>query len=358
MPALSRAWVEVDLAALCRNAAAAASSAGAPLLPMVKADAYGLGAVPVARALESIEPWGFGVATIDEGVELREGGISRPVVVFTPLLVHELEAAAAASLTPALGSSESILQWRMYGLPYHLSVDTGMSRAGVPWREVAQLKDALEANPPSGAFTHFHSAQLDDSSMAAQISRFNEALTSLSSRPLLVHAEGSAAIVRHRGVSWDLARPGIFLYGVATVSGASVEPEPVVHLRGMVVDIRTIEPGDTVSYDATFTATSRTRIATVGIGYADGYPRSLSNTGEALVGGGRVSIAGRVTMDMVMLDVTGVDCDLGDVVTLIGRSPDGGGILTVAAVAEKASMSPYELLTGLKSRTGRTYLDA
>src|ERR1041385_6769338 len=166
-----RAWVDVDLGALLRNAAAFAARAGVPLLPMVKADAYGLGAVPVARALERLDPWGFGVAAVQEGEELRRAGITRPIVVFTPLLIDDLDDAARAKLTPTFGTRDAILQWRSTGLPGQLAIDTGMSRAGVQWNAIDPLVDVLRASPPQGAFTHFHSADSSDDSRACQIGR-------------------------------------------------------------------------------------------------------------------------------------------------------------------------------------------
>lgn len=347
----------MNLAAIRRNAAALAEHAGVPILPMVKADAYGLGAVEVARALESLEPWGFGVATVAEGMELRDAGIARPVLVLTPTLVEELESMSAARLTPALATADAIGEWKMYGLPYHLSVDTGMSRAGASWREVEALGEAIANCPPQGVFTHFHSAQLADQSMAAQEARFDEAIRGLPLLPAMLHTEASAAIVRNGGSRWNIVRPGIFLYGVSTTADAGIEPEPVVGMHGRVVETRCLQPGDTVSYDATFTAASLTRVATVSAGYADGYPRSLSNAGEAIVRGRRVKVVGRVTMDMVMIDVTGTECEVGDVATLVGRGDPGGDVLTLAAVAERAAMSPYELLTGFRSRLERTYID-
>ncbi len=137
----ARAWVDVDLGALLQNGAAYAARAGVPLMPMVKADAYGLGAVPVARALERLDPWGFGVATVDEGEELRAAGVTRPIVVFTPLLVDDLGAAERARLTPSLGARETILAWRATGLPWQLAIDTGMSRAGIQWNELDSIVD-------------------------------------------------------------------------------------------------------------------------------------------------------------------------------------------------------------------------
>lgn len=350
---LTRAWVEIDLGALLRNGAAMAAR-GAPLIPMVKADAYGLGAVQVARALERLDPWGFGVATIDEGRALRGSGIARPVLVFTPVHGAEFGDLRAARLTPILARAEDMRDWREAGGgPWHLAIDTGMSRCGAPWREVPSLASAATVLPPEGAYTHFHSAEHDDGSMEEQERRFREAVSALSSRPKFLHAENSAALARREHSAWDLARPGIFLYGVATGATAIVRPEPVVSVRARVVSVRDLAAGDTVSYDAEFSAAGERRIATAAIGYADGYRRAFSSRGAALVHGKRVPVAGIVTMDMTMLDVTDVPCGIGDVVTFIGA--DGGGDISVEEAATASSISPYELLTGLGARLEHVY---
>jgi alanine racemase len=351
---LARARVEIDLGALQRNGAALARRAGVPLLPMIKADAYGLGARAALRALDPLEPWGYGVATVDEGEELRELGVSRPIVVFTPQLEDELSRVRSSRLTPTLGFPHEIEAWRRAGGgPWHLSIDTGMSRAGIPWREVGDIAQLAGLAPPEGAFTHFHSAELNDGTLQAQEKRFREAVSRLPSRPRLLHTDNSAAIARKGRSAWDLVRPGIFLYGVGSGSSAAIQPEPVAHLRAPIVEIRNLEAGDTVSYDATHRVERAARIATLAVGYADGYPRSLSQRGSVLVGGTIAPIAGTVTMDMTMIDVTTVRCEVGDVVTMIGRS--GNTVLTVERVADDASMSPYELLTGLRSRVERAY---
>ena len=354
---LTRAWVEIDLGALLQNGARVAAHTGSRLLPMVKADAYGLGAVRVACALQELDPWGFGVATVLEGDELRRAGIERPIIVFTPLLVDDFDAARRARLTPALGDEESIRIWQRYGLPWHLAVDTGMNRAGVSWREVGALHELIAKTPPQGVFTHFHSAERDDGSRRQQEERFQAVLDALPVRPEMVHAENSPAASRRHGsqARWTFARPGVFLYGVGFGAGAEIAPEPVVTVRARVVDLRTIESGDTVSYGATFRAERPTRIATLAIGYADGYRRALSNIGTVLIRGRRASVAGNVTMDMTMCDVTEIECEVGDVATLVGR--DGGQLLTIDAVAETGGISPYELLTGLRSRLPRRYVD-
>jgi alanine racemase len=353
---LARARIDIDLGALRRNGAAMARRAGVPLLPMIKGDAYGLGVEAVVRALDRLEPWGYGIATVAEGEELRRLGVARPVVVFTPLLKHDLPRARAARLTPTLGFAEEIEAWKQSGGgAWHLSIDTGMSRAGIPWREVASIRTIVESFSPEGAFTHFHSAELDDGTMKEQEDRFRQAIAMLPSRPRLLHTANSAAIARQGRSAWDLVRPGIFMYGVGSGRSAAIQPENVVNLRAPIVEIRNLQAGETVSYDATLRVDRPARIATLSVGYADGYPRSLSDGGAVLVGGTVAPVAGRVTMDMTMIDVTTVKCAVGDVVTLIGRAADGGTVLTVERVADDAGMSPYELLTGLRSRVERAY---
>ena len=351
---MTRAWVEIDLGALCRNGAAVAARAGVPLLPMVKADGYGLGGLRTALALESLQPWGYGVATVTEGDELRRGGITRPVVVFTPILRTEIDALRRGDLTPALGDPAVIESWARTGRPWHLQVDTGMSRAGLRWDLVGEHRDLLARARPEGVFTHFHSAELDDASRDLQEERFAHALAALPERPALVHAENGPAVERRAPSPWSICRPGIFLYGVAGVDGGPMSPEPVVSVRARIVELRTIADGETVSYDATWRADGTRRIATVPVGYADGYRRNLSNRGSALLGGQRIPVAGRVTMDMTMFDVTDTDAALGDVVTLLGR--DGGDVITVSEMAKAADLSAYEVLTGLRLRLPRRYV--
>lgn len=355
-PNVTRAWVEVDLDALRRNAAALAARCPA-LLPMVKADGYGLGAVPVARALEAIDPWGFGVATLAEGTELRRAGIARRVIVFTPVALDELAALARLGLIPVLAGGPDLDEWRRVGGgDWHLEIDTGMSRAGVRWDAVAGIAGALRACPPQGAFTHFHSSELDDGSVALQTERFEQAIAQLPARPPLLHAENSAALARVPRSRWDLVRPGVFLYGVACGSGTQLVPEPVAQVRSRVVSVRDVLPGETVSYDATWRATAPSRIATLAIGYADGWRRSFGNRAAVLIRGRRAPVAGVVTMDMTMVDVTGTPCETGDVATLIGS--DGGDRITVEQAAEAAGLSPYEVLTGLRGRLERVYVGA
>jgi alanine racemase len=348
----TRAWVDIDLGALLRNGEALAKHAHAPLLPMVKADAYGLGVVPVVRTLAKLDPFGFGVATVPEGRELRIAGEWRPVIVFTPLLAGDFPRAREANLIPTLAHAETIAKWmESGGGTWHLAIETGVSRAGVRWDSIGEIADLVRRFPPDGAYTHFHSPELDDGSMEQQEERFRAALAALPARPVLLHAESSAAIVRRSPSSWSFVRPGVFLYGVGSGARAAIQPEPVAHLRARVVELHDLRAGDSVGYDATWRAQRPSRVATLAVGYADGYRRSMGNTAEALLRGRRVPVVGTVMMDMTILDVTDVPCAVGDAATLIGA--DGGDLLTVEAVAARGGISPYEVLTGLRQRVQR-----
>lgn len=352
---MMRAWVEIDLGALVRNGERYARAAGTPILPMVKADAYGLGAVRVAHALMELSPppWGFGVATIEEGIELRRADITVPILVVSPLLPPQFDAARRHELTPVLGDAAAIARWSKTGRPWHLMIDTGMNRAGVSWRDVASVRDLVAAHPPEGVCTHFHSAQLPDGSRAEQERRFAEAVATLPVTPAILHADNSGA-VEHRSPSpYAFARPGIFLYGVSSGHDATFEPDPVVALRARVVEVRVVQEGDSVSYDASWNVPRHGRVATIAIGYADGYRRILGNRAHVLLRGERVPVVGFVTMDMTMLDVTDKSCAPGDIVTLIGR--DGDARISVADVAAMGGLSPYEVLTGLRGRLPRVY---
>lgn len=352
-----RAWMEVDLTALVRNAKTAGARAHVPIIPMIKADAYGLGAEEVAMALESVNPFAYGIATVAEGRELRDAGIERRIIVFTPLLRDEYAEARELGLIPTLGFAEEITEWTKEAGEWHLSIDTGMSRAGVPWREVGALRDLLAEHIPDGAFTHFHSPELDNGSMDEQEQRFRDAVASLPVQPILLHTDASAAIVRHGKSEWDAIRPGVFLYGVGSGAGPELDPEPVVHVRARIVETRWVEKGDSVSYDATWQAPSRKRIATIPMGYADGYPRALSNRAYGLTRGKRAPITGLVTMDMIMLDVTDTQSEVGDIVTMIGRG-ENGETIGLGELGQLAGMSYYEILTGLRGRLDRYYTGA
>ena len=319
---------------------------------MVKADAYGLGALPIVSALASADPWGFGVATIEEAVELAAHGVSLPILVFTPALAEQLPRFRDHELRPVLDDPAVIQQWGA-GLPYHGEIDTGMGRAGIRWDDAEALA-VLASHPPEGVFTHFHSADATPASMDEQLRRFEAALSRLPERPAVVHVANSAGALRSSG-AFDLVRPGIFLYG--GVAAPDLEPPlPVVTLRARLVSTRLLEAGESVSYGAEWSAPNQTVVGTVSLGYADGVPRSLQNRASVLRGGRRHPVVGRITMDMMMIDLGPEGqsgAQLGDVVTLIGE--DGGEAITLDEFADWAGTISYEILTGLSGRLRKVY---
>ncbi|MGH7606156.1 MAG: alanine racemase [Gemmatimonadales bacterium] len=347
--------MEVDRKALVANARTVAQAAGVRLLPVVKANAYGVGAVAVCTALESLDPWGYGVATIEEGAELRAARITRPILVFLPARAQLFDAYDRYRLTPALGDAGSIREWTARGeRPFHVEIDTGMGRSGVRWDDVAELGAAVDTPAFEGCYTQFHSADRRDGSAEAQLERFLDAMGRLRRRPALLHVANSAAALRDRRFAFDLVRPGVFLYGGSPGDGLP-QPRPVVSVRARVLSVRRVRTGETVSYNASWTAPRDTVIATVGIGYADGIRRLLGTDGRAhvLVRGRRCPVVGLVTMDMTLVETGTLEVQVGDVATLVGE--DAGQRVTLDEFAEWSGELQREFLTGLGPRLPRVF---
>jgi len=355
-PETSRAWVDVDLSALVANARTVARVCGSRLLPMVKANGYGLGAAEVSRALEPLDPWGFGVASSAEGSTLRRSGVSRPILVVTPLAPQWIDEYLELDLRPTIGDVPALEAWlARTARPFHIEIDTGMSRAGVRWDDRPSLTrmSTLLATAAhwEGAFTHFHSAETDAEATRRQWDRFQEVLRTLPRRPELTHAANSAAALQGKSFAGDLVRPGIYLYGGA--AGTS-NPKPVAALRARVISVRSIDRGDTVGYGATWRASGPTRIATIAIGYADGFPRSPPGgtpahpSRDIELNGRLAQIVGLVTMDMCMAAVDSGTA-VGDVATIFG------GLVPLDRQADAAGTISYELLTRLGPRVARCY---
>jgi alanine racemase len=347
-----RAWVDVDLSALVANAKTVAAISGGRLLPMVKANGYGLGAVAVTRALEGLAPWGYGVATVQEGVELRQSAITRPILLCTPLLSDWIDRCLEFELRPSIGDLPALEAWTGRGShPFHIEIDTGMSRSGFRYDDPGLrgvVADRLRnAEGWEGAFTHFHSPEIDWVATELQWARFQEVLNVLPRRPSIVHAANSAAALAGTRYTADLVRPGIFLYGGNVGVPA---PAPVAALRARVVGLRRIREGDTVSYGASWHADAATRIATIAIGYADGFHRAVGQARAVELGGRVVPVVGRVAMDMIMVAVDQDHAvDLGEVATI------WGGAVSLDQQAEWAGTTAYELLTALSPRLQRCY---
>lgn len=364
----ARAWLRVDADALRRNFGRIRATVGpaARIIPMVKADGYGLGMGEVARALSTELPWGWGVATLDEGVRLRALAAPGPVIVFCPLPHDSFEEALAAGLHLTISSLDALEHLIAVGrrtrtLPsVHIDVDTGMGRTGFDWRKASSwMPRVVEAARKDirwvGCYTHLHSAEDDEASAREQCSRFQQVLDRIPERPsgLLVHLLNSAGALRLPDYAHGAVRPGIFLYGGRVGLGQPV-PEAVASLHARVLHLRDADPGTELGYGATYRARGPERWATLGIGYGDGLPRALGNRGQALLRGARVPMIGRISMDMTVVDITGIPgVGVGDVATLLGA--EGGESITVDDVAEVAGTISYEVLTGFTARLPRIW---
>jgi alanine racemase len=363
----ARAWLRVRADALRRNYSRIESAVGpaARLIPMVKADAYGLGVAETVRALTPAGPLAWGVATLAEGVRLRELDVGEPVVVFCPLPEDSLAPALSADLDVSVSSLDALAQLvsvsRGLGVAarVHVDVDTGMGRTGFDWRRAAEWLPRVEAAREhlrwSGIYTHLHSADEDSASVREQWGRFEEVLTQLSDPPagLLVHVLNSAGAFRAPEYARAAVRPGIFLYGGGVGPGQPL-PDAVVSLHARVIHLREAEAGTTLGYGATYRARRAEHWATLAVGYGDGLPRALGNRGSALLGGHRVPILGRISMDMTVVDITDVrGVRVGDVATLLGT--DGRETITVDEVATLAGTISYEILVGFTRRLPRIW---
>jgi alanine racemase len=353
--------IVIDLAALARNFhKLRAAAAPAECAAVVKANAYGLGVAPVAKRLLREGCRWFFVAALAEGQELRALAPDAAIYVFEGVLDGQAGKLVEASLTPVLNSLDQVERWAGARLsparPAVLHLDTGISRLGMTAKEV----DALARNPEllgrlghiEYVLTHFACADEPAHSLNSdQLRRFDSLRGRLPPAPTSI--ANSAAIfmgVEHRG---DLVRPGIALYGGNPFSDRANPMEPVVTLKARILQIREVDEALTVGYGATYRAAPPARLATLGVGYADGYPRCLGNVGVAAVGGVRVPVVGRVSMDLICVDVSAVsanDVRVGDWVELIGAE------VTLDEVAEAAGTISYEILTGLGQRPHREYL--
>ena len=358
-PPPSRTWAEVDLGAVRHNVRLLRRRAGVSLMAVVKADAYGHGAVPVSRAALEAGADSLAVVTAEEGAELRGAGIGAPILVFTDLPPDGLLAARWHRLAVTAHSVESAKRIAaVQGLTAHLKVNTGMNRWGVEPSEVGEARKIL-GDRLAGVYTHFSSADSDASETRRQIERFDAVLADQPFGGLPVHAANSAALLWHPKSRYDLVRPGISLYGLHPKGDGGDPAEeglrPAMTLKSYVADTRRLSPGEGVSYGLTFRAGEPVFAATVPVGYAEGYRRALSGRAEALIRGARRPLLGRVTMDACMF---GVDdgVEVGDEVVLFGEQ--GEGRVSAEELGRLAGTINYEITTGINPRrVERSYTD-
>jgi alanine racemase len=376
---LRPAWADVDLDALAANHRVLSRRVGeAGLVAVVKADAYGHGAVRVTRKLEALGVAMAAVALLEEGAELRRAGVELPLLALGAAAPVQMPLYRRYRITPTISGLDQLASWREWALgrpreerqPVHLKVDTGMSRLGVAIDEVPEALAALRADPRlelTGLLSHFAEAEdLETARNRRQEERFAEVLELLTETErgrVRIHMANSAAALHRPASRFDLVRLGLALYGLdpaashpaATEAGA--ELAPVMSVQARIVTLRDLPAGARVSYGGRWRAPRPSRVAVVPLGYADGYPWRLTRGVEALIAGRRVPVVGAVTMDMTLLDVTAVtDVSVGDEVVLLGRQ--GGERIGARELAERAGTISYEVLCRLGQRLPRRYFEA
>lgn len=371
-------FAEIDLSALKHNYKLIRSSIPrrTEILAVVKADAYGHGFMDISRELENLGVNAFGVAFLAEGIQLRKSGCDKPILLLGGIYPGQERKCIGYNLSTtifAIEQAQALNQAAAAGRLFrraqvHLKIDTGMGRLGIPYNEIPEFLVELKKLPKlalEGVISHFASAdELDESGQyftRLQSERFVWALAEIRKAgfsPRYVHIANSAAALLRDIPDCNLIRPGIAMYGALPSSDfrGKLDLRPVMRIKSQIAMLKWVEPGTTVSYARRFTAAHRTLIASVPVGYADGYPRSLTNRGEVLIRGQRAKVAGTVCMDWIMLDVTGIDgVAVGDAVTLMG-SDEYGNCIHAEELAAWAETIPYTIFCGVSKRVPRVYL--
>ena len=370
----SRVYAQINLDAVEENFRRMKENVreGTEIIAVVKTDAYGHGAVPIARLVEHYDYiWGFAVATVEEAVELRTNGIHKPILILGFTFPEDYETVAMQELRPAVFKSSMAKKLSQAALRckktirIHLALDTGMSRIGfadtpdsVPYiREIAGLP-GLEVE---GMFTHFARAdEADKSNAREQLNRYLDFTSMLQRAGISIpmkHCSNSAGILELPEANLDAVRAGITIYGIYPsdeMDRVNVKLQPVMELKSHIAYIKTVKAGVAVSYGGTFVTKRQTRIATIPVGYGDGYPRSLSNRGYILIHGRKARILGRVCMDQFMVDITDISAKELDEVTLLGK--DEGAELSVDSLGTLSGRFPYEFVCDIGKRVPRVFV--
>lgn len=363
-------YLEVDLGAIAFNIRQVKRKVGSTrVMAVIKANAYGHGMIEVARtALENGADY-LGVALLEEGIRLREAGFQCPVLVFggafedqiSQFLQYDLEITLYSDrIAQALAERASELGKRA---KVHIKVDTGMGRVGVPWEEASsflQRISQLSNLNIVGIYTHFATSDEKDRGFAyLQLGRFNKVLDEIKARGInipLRHAANSGAILNLPESYLDMVRPGIMIYGYYPSQGTFKDPplKPALTLKSRVIFVKKVAAGRSISYGRDYVTLKETNIATLPIGYANGYNRLLSNRGEVLIRGRRYPVVGKVCMDQIMVDVGEDNVEVGDEAVLIGRQ--GNQEISMYEVCQKLNTIPYELCCWISERVPRVYL--
>ncbi|HZO42628.1 MAG TPA: alanine racemase [Methylomirabilota bacterium] len=337
------------------------------IIAVIKANAYGHGSPRVARALEEAGATMLACADIEEGIVIRQAGVRTPILVFGALSVSDLDGVFAHSLTPTISTPgaaravQAAAARHKTTIGYHLKIDTGMNRLGFRFDNLRRSLPELLRSPNldlEAIFTHFATADDPASTLFdEQRRRFDQVLAdlkALGARPRFVHAANSAAVVRDPRVWFDRVRPGLLLYGIVPPPlQSTIALAPVMTLSSRVTAVKGMRTGEVTGYGARFTATKPTTIAIVPAGYADGLDLRLAGRGAVLIRGRRAPIIGSVCMDMIMIDVTGLDASPGDEVVFIGSQ--GSDTIDAREMAETIGTIPWEIVCRVGTRIERVY---
>ena len=365
------AWVEIDLDAAKHNVERARSIVppGVALLFVVKADAYGHGAVRISRLAEECGVDILGVATLDEGRELRNAGIQLPILILSPVLPQEIEGVLENHLAATASSFEFVekasgIACRMGTVcTLHVEVDTGMGRAGIAQASAVETISRMRSLPGiklEGIFTHFPASDSDEDFTKEQIGAFTGIVDRLGAAGVAfryVHSANSAAILNFPVSHFNLVRPGLLVYGhvPSIVLKDSIDVIPVMSFKARLVLVRDMPGGSSISYGRTYIAPGPMKMGVVPVGYGHGLSHRLSNKGQVLFRGKRVNVIGRVTMDMTMLDLSGfADAAVGEEVVIFGRQ--GSEEITADDVARWDETLNYEVLCRISKRVARVYI--
>ncbi len=359
----SRVWAEIDLRALDHNFNVIKKySRGAKINALLKANAYGHGLEIVARRLNNKVDF-FSVAAVEEAIQAQESGVTRPILVLGPkILKWEIEEAVRRNLRITLCHTDQAKIIENFISPgerlkVHIEVDTGMTRTGVDIEKFPELLEFVQKSDRfdlEGVYTHYATADDQPDLAKEQLQKFkNEVLPLVDRKRLIIHTANSAAIFNlGEKAIYDMVRPGIAMFGLPPSPGMKIpELKPILSLKARVIQIRKIPPGRGIGYGFRFVSQKPMKIAVLAVGYGDGYPRALYRDGYVLINGKRAKIVGVISMDLTTVDVTGIDVNLGDVATLIGR--DGEEEITATELAELIGTINYEITTGLLPRVER-----
>jgi alanine racemase len=341
------------------------------ILPIIKADAYGHGAVPVAQTLAPLGIFGFGVASVPEGIVLREHRIQTPIIVMGPLLGDHLQDILHYELTPVI-SHPDILHQLLAQLPsntrpfpIHLKIDTGLHRLGFDAQEALPIITSLSRSTASvtiqGLLTHFADADNPDPTLTnqqlSQFQAFMKQVIAQGTHIPIYHMANSAGILFHPTSHLNMVRPGIMLYGYTPGQenhSALIKLEPVMHAQTYIAHLRSLQPGEVVGYNALFRTRRLSQIAVLPVGYTHGFPRHLTGIGHALINGKLAPIIGKICMDMMMVDVTDIpNPTIGEEVVLLGKQ--GEEEITAQDYAGWLNTIPYEIICGIGGKANRIY---